>query len=122
MSAFKYLTGKQGSKGKDIVYSSMQMSEYLLPTNEKLTIDEKRRLFAVKNKMIDIPSNFPKGRSESETICFCGQREDMNHIYECDIYNEEVFSNYEEIYNGEINEQITIFKRFEENFEKRKNY
>ena len=44
----------------------------------------------------------------------------MNHIYECDIYNEEVFSNYEEIYNGEINEQITIFKRFEENFEKRK--
>ena len=72
--------------------------------------------------MIDIPSNFPKGRSESETICFCGQREDMNHIYECDIYNEEVLSNYEEIYNGEINEQIMIFKRFEENFEKRVNY
>ena len=70
--------------------------------------------------MTDIPSNFPKGRSESETICFCGQREDMKHIYECDIYNEEVFSNYEELYNGEIIEQITIFKRFEENFEKRK--
>ena len=58
---------------------------------------------------------------KSETICFCGPREDMNHIFECDIYNEEVFSNYEEIYNGEINEQITILKSFEENFE-RENY
>jgi hypothetical protein len=120
-SAFKYLIEKQGTKGKDMAYASLEMSEYLLPTNEKLTIDEKRKLFAVKNKMTDIPSNFPQGRSNPETLCYCGQREDMKHIYECDIYNEgEVLPNYEEIYNGEINEQIKIFKKFEENIEKRK--
>ena len=66
--------------------------------------------------MIDIPSNFPQGRSEAETICFCGQREDRNHINECDIYNEEVLSNYEEIYNGEIDEHITFFKKIGKQF------
>ena len=64
MSALKYLTGKQGSKGKDIVYSSMQMSEYLLPTNEKLTIDEKRRLFAVKNKIISLLIFLREGQNQ----------------------------------------------------------
>ena len=118
ISAIKYLTGKQGSKGKDITYSSIQMAEYLLPTNEKLTIDEKRRLFAVKNKMTNIPNNFQK--TKSENVCFCRKREDMKHIYECGIYNEEeVMLNYEEIYNGDINDQIEIFRKFEENYRKR---
>ena len=40
--------------------------------------------------------------------------------YECDIFNEEqVMLNYEELYNGDINDQIEIFRKFEENYRKR---
>ena len=46
--ASKYLTDKQKSKGKEIVYSEIKMAEYLQP-NSPLTIDQKQRMFALKN-------------------------------------------------------------------------
>ena len=68
--------------------------------------------------MTNIPNNFQK--TNSENVCFCRKREDMKHIYECDIYNEEeAMLNYEEIYNGDMNDQIEIFRKFEENYRKR---
>ena len=87
IKAFEYLTNKQGTKGKDIIYSSIEMSEYLLPINKNLTLEQKRRQFAIRNKMIDIPANFPKSKQKS--ICFCGDIEDMKHIYECEILRSE---------------------------------
>ena len=45
----------------------------------------------------------------------------MDHIYQCGILNpkktEEI---YEKIFNGRLDQQISVFKRFEENFENRK--
>ena len=93
----------------------MEMSDYLLPTNKNLTIEQKRRLFAIKNKMIDIPSNFS---SRIETRCQCGSIENMEHIYLCQTLNQETrILPYEKIYNGNINEQITIFEIFERSLE-----
>ena len=66
-------TGKQRTKGKDITYKNLEMSEYLLPSNSVLTVEEKRRLFEFKNKMTNIPNNFPK--SDIKTICYCGSAE-----------------------------------------------
>ena len=42
-------------------------------------------MFAIKNAMIDIPANFS---SKCETKCECGMQEDMNHIYECELFSE----------------------------------
>ena len=110
ISALKYLIGKQGLR-QEMKYSRMEMSEYLLPTNKNLTIDQKRRLFAIKDKMIDIPSNFS---SRIETRCQFGSIEDMEHIYLCETLNQETRSlPYEKIYNGNINKQIAIFQMFE---------
>ena len=96
------------------------MSDFLLPTNDELTISEKRRLFAVKNRMIEIPSNFPKSKIKSD--CSCGQEEDMTHIYNCEILNSEKPNlKYDRIFNGSICEQIEVFNRFEENMKKREN-
>ena len=118
ISAIQYLKGKQGFKGQEKDYSCNEMSEYLLPTNKNLTIDEKRRLFGIRNKMTDIPSNFSRG--EKEIKCQCGQKEDMEHVYKCEIYNEEeVNLPYEKIYNGNLNEQIAVFRQFELNLQKR---
>ena len=93
------------------------MSEYLLPVNKNLSIDKKRRLFGVRNKMTDdIPSNFSS--KEKETQCQCGMREDMEHIYQCEIYNDEqVNLPYKQIYNGSINEQIAVFRKLKRNID-----
>ena len=117
-NALEYLTNKKGSKGKEMNYSEIEMSEYLLPFNEKLSISEKRRMFAIKNRMIDIPSNFPKSKSES--FCVCGNIENMTHIYNCEMLNnDEPNFKYDKILNGNICEQIEIFRRFENNLKKR---
>ena len=58
-NALTYLIEKQGKKGKEIKYACLEMEEYLQPINNNLSIDQKRDLFAVKNRMIDIPYNFP---------------------------------------------------------------
>ena len=58
--ALNYLKAKQNIKGKEITYSDIDMAEYLQPINSKLNIEQKRKMFAVRNMMVDIPSNFSK--------------------------------------------------------------
>ena len=57
-NALLYLKGKQKSKGKEIMYCDIEMAEYLLPSNNTLNIVQKQKLFAVRNRMIEISSNF----------------------------------------------------------------
>ena len=85
-NALQYLTGKQGSKGKQMRYTDIEMAAYLLPDN-KLTIEQKRRIFEIRNGMIDIPSNFSH-RNEI-FYCFCCEREDMQHVYHCKTLNKD---------------------------------
>jgi hypothetical protein len=117
-NAFKYLISKKGSKGKENKEIELCMSEYLLPTST-LTICEKQQMFAVKNRMVNIPANFSK--KNIVNACLCGQPEDMQHIYECNIINsgEQPELKYENIFKGDISEQIQVFRKFERNFEKR---
>ena len=116
--ALKYLLEKRGSKGKEIQFSNLEMADYLLPFNNCLTIDEKCELFAVKNRMIDIPNNFS---SKSEHKCECGEIETMSHIYKCELYNEgkQQVLPYEKIFCGSLNEEIEVYRKFKQNLEKR---
>ena len=66
-NAFKYLVEKKGSKGKEIQESELSMAEYLLPTTA-LTICEKQQMFAVKNRMKEIPANFSKPNIDNKKI------------------------------------------------------
>ena len=43
-NALKYLIGKQKTKGSEIKYSNLEMSEYLMPINEILTIEQKQKI------------------------------------------------------------------------------
>ena len=54
--ALNYLKAKQNIKGKEITYSDIDMAEYLQPINSKLNIEQKRKMFAVRNMMVDIPT------------------------------------------------------------------
>ena len=88
------------------------MADYLVPENDMLTICEKQQLFAVRNRMTEIASNFPK--SGDKPTCLCGAEETMKHIFNCEIFNEEneECDNYDNIFNGCITIRIQIFKKF----------
>ena len=118
-NAFEYLLKKQGSKGKPNRYTELSMAEYLLPTNQILSINEKQEMFEVKNRMKNIPANYPK--PNEEYLCECGKREDMSHIYNCELLNNRNCPDleYDRLYIGTISEQIQIFRHFEENYKRR---
>ena len=61
--AFEYLQLKRGTKGNEIEYKNLEMSEFLLPSNSKLNINEKRKLFEIRNRMTRIPNNFGKEKN-----------------------------------------------------------
>ena len=118
-NAFKYLMKRKGSKGKETIEEELCMAEYLLPSNSALSISEKQKMFAIKNRMVDIPGNFPKGNIEYK--CICNKKEDMKHVYNCELNNggKEPEFDYEKIFSGTIYEQNEVYKKFERNLEKR---
>jgi hypothetical protein len=69
--------------------------------------------------MVWIPANFPKPNTEYK--CICGRKEDMIHIYNCKILNNESETKleYQKIYTGTISEQIEMFRKFGSNMDNR---
>jgi hypothetical protein len=121
-NALKYLLNKQKSKGKEIRYSEIQMAEYLIPKNSQLTVIQKQKMFAVNNRMIEIYENFPGKQLKKE--CICSKIESMSHIYYCKTLNEgkNPILKFEEIYEGNIKDQIEVFKHYEENLNRRDSF
>ena len=114
--SLEYLLRKRGSKGKEIKYDRLEMADYLQPYNKTLTLEEKRQLFSVRNRMVEIGYNFGK----YEKCIMCGEYEDMTHIYSCEYLNEEETNiKFEKIFNGNMIEQMKVFRTFEKNMNKR---
>ena len=112
--AFEYLMKKKGSKGKEIVYTNLQMSQYLQP-NDQLEIKEQKKIFEMRNRMTNIPGNYGK-----QTECECGIIENMEHLYQCKYLNEnKITIEYENIYRENLRNMKTILKRFENNLKTR---
>jgi hypothetical protein len=78
-----YIKNMQKSKWSKIVYKNIELADYLQP------LEKEKKLFAVRNRMVQIPNNFPK--SENKAICFCGK-----------VFNEKMnpSKKYENIYDG----------------------
>ena len=105
INALEYLKSKRGSKGLEIKYTAIEMADYLQPFNSKLNIEEKGRLFALRNRMTIIPSNYGK----KEEKCICGSEENLPHIYSCTKLNKiEPKNPNNQIYNGNLNTKLEI--------------
>ena len=116
-NALEYLNRKRGSKGQDIKYKTLEMSEYLMPFNSTLNIEDKRKMFEIRNEMIKIPSNF----GNKDEKCICGTVETMAHIYSCHILNQNKPEiSYNQIHNGNLKSQVETFQRFKHNLEIRR--
>ena len=83
-----------------------------------MNIEQQREMFSIRNKMVNIPANFS---SKDETKCICGEKEDLSHIYECIKLNnkKQQFIPYEKIHNGNLLEQISVYKKVSENLKTR---
>ena len=68
---------RRKSKGKEIEYTQLEMAEYLLPINKKLTLEKKREMFSVRNRMINIELIFKNRKQIAE--CLCQNEENMEH-------------------------------------------
>ena len=117
-NALSYLIRKQGKKGGEIGYTCLEMAEYLQPYNSSLTIEQKQELFEVRNRMVQIPHNFPKTSEKHK--CECTEIETMAHIYNCEMYNNNKKQRsiaYNKISNGNLQEEIKVFTIFKQNLD-----
>ena len=65
----------------------VKMVEYLMPNFENLSIEDKRKIFEIRNQMLPIPANFPLVIEEKR--CWCGEIENTKHIYLCKYWSQE---------------------------------
>ena len=96
------------------------MAEYLQPGYENITITEQRSIFSIRNRMIEIPANFPAG-NKKETCC-CGSEETMKHLYICEYLSEETETEkpiFEKIFEENIIEQKKVNTIFLENYQRK---
>ena len=83
------------------------MSEYLLP-NDELDIKQQREIFAIRNEMTNIKSNYVSEK-DNTTICICGEKENLTHIYNCRKLNKNFPEvKYEKIYGENLKEHKYI--------------
>ena len=92
-----------------------------MPNSSGLTVSEQRYIFNVRNRMIYLPENFPL--KQKTTNCACGDVEDMRHVYICKYWNTEKEEiEYDRIFTDNISQLAKVYKRFQQNYQKRENY
>ena len=119
-TAYSYLMQKRGKKGSEMEYKEIQMADYLLP-NDHILIEEQRSIFAMRNMMTDIPSNFISEKNNI-SVCICKEKEEMKHLYICKYLSEkEPEITYEKLYSDNVKNLKLILKHFNQNMKNREN-
>ena len=106
--AFEDLRVKQaaGSKGRNIRYYQLEISDYLMP-NSIFYLKDQIDLFEIRCKMNPWPSN-RGGLNHCETLC--GSILNNEPIFECSILNEGERTYHNHILNGNVEEKIQALK------------
>ena len=108
--SLQYLLNLRKVKGGEISYKELKMQGYFSSCPTKLNNDDKKMMFAYRNDMMNIPSNFHSRNQYFECITKCGHYENTEHILNCDILNEEKHNlDIRKLYNGNLIEQIEVF-------------
>jgi hypothetical protein len=81
----------------------------------------KRNIFKIRNILSNIHSNY-SSENDKTYKCAWGEKEYMEHVYDCRYLNiEKAEVNYEEVYGENVCEIKQLLKRFEHNMENREN-
>ena len=99
------------SKAKDLNYQSLQIQPYLTAVSDaSLTIDEKKFLFALRCRMIEVKSNYKFG--QEDLLCrACNEKEErQEHLLVCSALNENELvddtPNYKDIFGSKLEKMI----------------
>ena len=123
IKALEYLLKLRGSKGREMEYNEIKMADYLMPNRENLTIKDKRYIFAIRNRMIQIPDNFPlKNRNLVENCIICGEKENMQHLYSCKWDQENEKYEYENIFGNNLRKMKNVYLSFKSKYENWENH
>ena len=96
------------------------MADYMMPNEAKMTINDQRNIFAMRNRMVLIPSNFSENNLKE--VCVCGHEANMKHLYICEYWNDGNILEkipYDKIFSDNVSEQLKISKQFFKNLEER---
>ena len=129
--AFEYLCNlKSGqSKGKELSYTKLKMSEYLY--NSQLNLTESRLLFKIRSRMINFRSNFkmkystaPGVVSTPSLLCpLCQQHEDRQDLLTtCSaLVDVEISSSYryEDMFGQDQDKLVSSFKEYQKKWKRR---
>ena len=129
--AFSYLLKKkegrnsENAKGKKIIYEEFSIAEYLNPSDENLSIEDKKWLFKCRVEDIEVKGNH-RWKYQDITCLSCqeGVIETQTHLLYCEKLlgqNENVtfIPDYKDLYSGDLKDQFYVSRLLKDNFEKR---
>ena len=126
-AALKWLIEEKEKKSKikSLNYEQLKMQSYL--GGSDLETSDKKFLFQMRCRMIDVKSNYKNNHSDL-SCALCGTREDdQKHVMECPILinNTSDIStgnmNYDDIFGDDVIKQAKIVRIFRNLWKKRKN-
>ena len=97
------------------------MAEYLMPNFENISIEERRNIFEIRNRMVSIPINFPNRKDD--TTCWCGAIEETRHIYDCKYWSDQSEQiEFNMIYTNDMPKLVKVFKQFKVRYKRREEF
>ena len=72
------------SKSKNIKYTNITLQPYLQPSDAKLSIQEKKFIFAARSRMLDVLCNFKTGKKSLLCRACDKAQEDQIHLMQCE--------------------------------------
>ena len=129
--SFSYLSERKKerisdhAKGMWIIYEEYIMSEYLCPHGEDISIEERKWIFRCRVDYLDVKANRTWMYQDiSCSSCLQNIDETQYPILNCEYLlgkNEHLtyISDYMELYNGELKEQIYVSRIMKENYTRR---
>ena len=94
-----------------------------MPNEENLTIEDKHYIFAIRNRMIQIPTNFPsKYENKNENCLICGKKEIMEHLYSCKWDQKNNETKYENIFGNNVKKMKKVYNQFRQKYENREKH
>ena len=129
--AFEFLVERKSSrnsdraKGKLLEYNELILSEYLSSSENDLSIVERKWLFKCRIEDIDLNTNRKWNNEESNCTKCINTLMNQKHLLECNYLmgkNKIItyIPTYEELFRGELEEQIYISRLLKENIDRMK--
>ena len=124
--ALKDLEEKKSSHSKvsHLQHEYLRMKTYLMPTQVKMSREEKQLIFQLRSRVTQVKMNYRKMHERLECEICELEDETQKHVYECTKLldmnkNIDKIPTYENIFDGNVMDQLEIAKIFKQNMEMR---